>query len=422
MNDIRKERIYLFAPAAHVNCEARFDRVIDKNELQRAIKSAVKANCILMSRVSLTNEGEARFEPANRANFPTLNDSDGDFESLIAENDSLPFDIENGESVRFFKNDSDASTRLFIIAHHIYTDGRSLMKLLNDVVAALNGSEIEYAGIRLLSPDDLPAHPKLTPPMRVMMKMTAARWRKQGRAFTFKDRDELMKRANAERPTGVICRTLANAVEPLKRFAHDNGATLNSLIAAACAEAEGDCLNLGIAVDVRPEGARGMANFATGASVKLSHDSAKPFSENVANAHKSIYAVINSPAKKFFLHEFMSALPATLIDSIQPCLYGMTDSPVAVACKKMCGYTDPPAGTSLTNIGNIEISAEAQKTARVTGVAFAPPYMSNVRRVLGVSGYNGDLTLASRFAKRDFESEAEYLNRVIHRLEALARE
>ncbi len=416
MNSIRKERIYLFTPAAHVNCEVRFDRVIDKNELERAIKCAVRANVILTSRVSLSEDGEARFEPASREDIFVLNDFSGDFESLVLENDLLPFDIENGESVRFFKKDINAATRLFIIAHHIYTDGNSLMKLVNDILAALNGTEPEQTDIRLLRPEDLPAHPRLNPPMRVMMRMTAARQRKLGSTFTFKDRAELMKRAGAERPTGIVIKTLKNAVEPLKRFAHASGATVNSLIAAACAEAERGEANIGIAVDVRPEGLRGMANFATGVSVKLAYDNEKSFSENIANAHNCIYNVLNSPAKKFFLHEFMSALPPTLIDSIQPCLYGMTDNPVAVSCSKMCGYVSSPSGTSLTNIGGISLNADEH----VVGVAFAPPYMSNVRRVIGVSSYNGDLRLVSRFSKRDIDSETEYFNRVINRLEALA--
>ena len=57
----------------------------------------------------------------------------------------------------------------------------------------------------------------------------------------------------------------------------------------------------------------------------------------------------------------------------------------------MCGYTDSPGGLSLSNLKRLDMPDGAP--FRCETLYFVPPYIPNVRAVVGISTFRNTLTL-----------------------------
>ena len=390
-NRIDKERIHLMSPCATVCAAAEIAPVVEESVLRAAIEKVLRAHAILCCRVILDADGEARFAP-NGAPVVSLAPFGGDARALIAAQQNRPFAIQRGELARFFFHSEDGRTRLVCAVHHVTCDGGSLVRLQRALLLALNGETVPAQPVHLLSPDDLPAHPGLNPLLRLMMKRTNRRWQKTGRAFTADD-FAAMQRAYAEtHPVRVQLRTLSpDTVSALERLAHAHNLTINSLLTAAFAAAARPGEKLGVAVDVRPQGFDGLGNFATAVGFLARYDPRASFLANAEKIHRTICGKLESPRERFFLYEFMRALAPTLVDSLYFCRWGGARNPVSEAAAKMCGYTDTPDGLSLSNLKRLDMPDSGPY--RFEALYFVPPYIPNVRAVVGVSTFRNTLTL-----------------------------
>jgi len=390
-NRIDKERIHLMSPCATVCAALEIAPAAEEHALRAAIEKVLRAHALLCCRVELDADGEARFVP-NGAPVVSLAPFDGDALALIAAQQNRPFAIQRGELARFFFHSEGGRTRLVCAVHHVACDGGSLVRLLRALLLALNGEDVPARPVRLLSPDDLPAHPGLNPLLRLMMKRTNRRWRQTGRAFTADD-FAAMQRAYAEtHPVRVQLRTLSpDAVSALEHLAHAHNITINSLLTAAFAAAARPGEKLGVAVDVRPRGIDGPGNFATAIGLPAEYDPRTSFLSNAEKIHAAIRGRLESPRERFFLYEFMRALAPTLVDSIYFCRWGGARNPVSEAAAKMCGYTDSPSGLSLSNLKRLDMPDGAPYHCET--LYFVPPYIPNVRAVVGISTFRNTLTL-----------------------------
>lgn len=405
---IEKERIYLMSPCANVCGVAAFAGEIGEDALCAAIEQAVRKNRILCCRVALEADGAAFFEERGEAPHIALEAFGGETERLVLAQDAVPFALAEGELVRFFYWHADERTELVAVAHHVACDGGSMAVLLRDILLALNGQALEEKPLRLLRRDDLPAHPRMNFFLRAMMRRTNANWRRSGRAFTLDERQAMQRAYAAAHPGALAVRRIgAEALETVKRAAHAQGVTVNSALAAACAATMRADEKIGVAVDIRPEKICGMGNFATGVSVAAAYDAQKTFAQNAVQMHAAIRSRLESPREKYFLYEFMGALAPTLIDAIYFTRYAGYRNAVAEAACKMCGYTDRPDGLSLSNLKTIEMPDDPCWPHRMLGVYFIPPYVPNVRGVLGVSSFGGEMTLTLRA-----QEPADWLDRI----------
>lgn len=391
-NRIDKERIHLMSPSAAVCAAAEIVPAVDEAALRAAIETVLRAHAILSCRVAMDVDGEARFVP-NGAPVVSLEPFDGDAQARIASQQSIPFAIQSGELARFFFHSEADRTRLVCAVHHVACDGGSLVRLLRALLLALNGRAVAESPVRLLAPNDLPAHPGLNPFLRLMIKRTNHRWQKSGRTFTADD-FAAMQRAYAQmHPVRVQVRRLSpEALSALERLAHAHGVTINSLLTTAFAAAARPGEKLGVAVDVRPEGFEGLGNFATAVGLPAKYDARASFLSNAKALHATLRGKLERPRERFFLYEFMRALAPTLVDSIYFCRWGETHNSVSEAAASLCGYTDSPSGLSLSNLKRMEMPDDLP--VRYESLYFVPPYIPNVRAVVGMSTFQNTLTLA----------------------------
>lgn len=174
-NRIQKERIYLFSPTANICVVVGFNRRIEKQVLEQSIRTAVKQQEILCSRVIVSDDGSAFFKPYEKREPIVLKEYNSNWKDVAAEQEQVPFHLGQGETIRFFCSYQENGTELLIISHHIVGDGKSLMIFMDDLMKVLNGEPISLRPLQLLSASDLPKHPQLNPLMRLTINRTNSR-------------------------------------------------------------------------------------------------------------------------------------------------------------------------------------------------------------------------------------------------------
>ncbi len=417
---IQKERIHLFSPSVHVWAIATIDGEVQESALQAAVHAAACSHPILCSRVELRSDGTASFVLQDSAPQIDVKPYDIGLTDAIKREEKRPFQIEKGEMVRFLYASRTGKTELLAMMHHLAGDGHSLIILMADILRSLNGGPLALRPMQLLSRDDLPPHPGLNPIMHWMMKSVNARWRRCGKVFSTAEYDAMRRAYADEYESGLLLREIeGDQLSALQRTASDNGLTLGSLLTTAFAASMKDSPSIGIAVDIRPPDFAGMGNYATGISIQAAYDAQLPFLQNARDIHDLIYRKLAKPRDRFFLYEFMNALSPTMIDSIYFTRFGGYANKLSKSVCKMCGYVPEPQGTSISNLGQIKIESEEDWRYRYEALFFLPPYVPNVRRVIGLSTYNGRLTLSLRTPDSNIKAEQACFDAAYRALAAL---
>ncbi len=420
-NVIKKERIHLMSPCANVCAIMSFEGAPSHDEMQHAINIAVERNRILRCRVVLENDGSAFLEECVPPVGIELQEFDCgcDAGAFALEQEQLPFRLDEGEVIRFFRRSDGNHSELVVVTHHLVCDGGSLVILAGDILSALNGADVAEKPVRLLEASDLPKHHGLNFAMRLMLRGTNSQWRKTGRAFGFEDYRRLAASYHSNHRTALYRDELSGEqLERLKKYAHDGGFSINSLIAAAFASVVPAGSGVGVAVDVRPADINGMGNFSTGISVASEYSPEKTLSENAAHIHHQIRQKLDSPKNKFFLYDFMNAISPSLIDAIYFVRYDNYRNQLAEGICRMCGYTGEPDGISTSNLRTVELPDSPAWRYRCDVFWFIPPYIPNVRAVAGISTYRDKMTVTLHTADDDY---ADYERRQFEKACALLK-
>lgn len=418
---IWKERLHLMSPAVAVCAMASFDQPPDPGLLREAAALAVRRHAVLSCRAVIDPDGTAYLTECDKAWEVSLSPFTGDVGRLILAQEAVPFAIDEGETVRFFYGGDASRPTLVVMAHHLVCDGGSIVILMRDILRAVNGQALADQPVRLLTRGDLPAHPGLSPFLRVMMKRANAKWARSGRTFSFDEYKTMAAAYAASRPAEIRLRVFdAPRTQRLVRLARENDITVNSLLIAALAACLPRGESVGIAVDVNPQDRASMGNYAIGVGVCPPRDAKRSLPENAVSAHRAVVKCLNNPGKRFFLHEFMGALAPALLDSIYFSAFGGYRNPVSESLRGMCGYVDQRKGATLTNLKTLDMPSDASLTYRFDTLAFVPPYIPNVRAVIGVSTYADRMTLALRAPAGDpWKEEEARFDRFCQTLEAL---
>ena len=77
------------------------------------------------------------------------------WKQLLWQSEKEAFHLKDGELVRVFLTEEDKKLVLFIHAHHLVGDGKSVLILLKDIVNALDGQQLTYKPMKLIDRDFL---------------------------------------------------------------------------------------------------------------------------------------------------------------------------------------------------------------------------------------------------------------------------
>ena len=178
---------FLLDPSVYISLVATLKGDISTEEIQQAVKKAYTQNETTMSKIVL-EDGNAYFEKMNETGCKVFVDT-RDWRDIMHENEKDTFRIHEGELFRIFILPDAAKQEytLFLMAHHIIGDGKSLLLMLEDILANLSGKDVEYRPLNnngaTLPPENLRS-PFI---IRSYLKMLNRMWKKQEKVFGWED-------------------------------------------------------------------------------------------------------------------------------------------------------------------------------------------------------------------------------------------
>ncbi len=413
---IDKERTWIFSPVNNIAIKVDIKGNISEEQLAEAIGNTVSQYEMLHQKVVLDQDGNAYYEETELYE-PVLEPMRTDWTEVLREQEKLPFLIDRGELIRFFYQSFEAGMTVLIIAHHIAGDGISFAYFVQELMRSLSGEKVEYKKLELYDMEKLPREAGLHAPTTWLMKYMNRKWRHTGRKFDFNDYYRIFNQYWKSRETLTYRYPIEEeAYQSIVRYSKENGITINSMITTALIRASGELSDVGMAASIREKGFTGMANYATGISVKYQYDEKQSFAVNAGRVQELIYAKLNKDAKKYFLLQFMRNIEPTLIDAVYFCACEGYDNKTAQAFSKMFGYDGNPKGISITNLTRLPIETK-YSTYEITDFIFVPPLALNAERIIGASAFETKMVLSLHISNNEnaekhhkfFEKGIEYL-------------
>lgn len=394
---ITSERTNLFAPNIHVAMSVLIKGCNHHEELIEAIQIACLQNEILNCKIVLEENGEAFYEKISTSNQSIIyreNNSANQWISIIKEQECIPFDIFHGELIRFFLLKEEEHIRLLLIAHHLAGDGISYTYLIQDILKALQKkSDLTLKPVALFDTKTLPKKYRLSLTMRLMISYLNRSWKKRGKVFNEEDYDRIYNSYWANRSTEIYTYSVKDEdFLKLKQKAIECNVTVNTLIQTIMLRAYQEKADVGLAVSIRPEGFKGMANYASGIAFDYQYSSYKTFAENAKAIHQRIQKKLKDSKKKYFLLQFLDALEPTLIDSTYFAAFTEFEDKLAKQVCKMFGYSGKPKDLSITNLTKLDIPTEYGEYS-IEDFWFVPPLISNAKRLFGVATLGNTMNL-----------------------------
>ena len=140
---VRSERANLFEPNVYISMVAKLSGDVSPREMEQAVYTAYEANEATMSRIVLESDGNAYYEKMQASGCKFFADC-RPWQQMLCESERTPFALNQGELVRVFLSEEDGQPMLFIHAHHLVGDGKSVWILLNDILRSLNKHSLTY--------------------------------------------------------------------------------------------------------------------------------------------------------------------------------------------------------------------------------------------------------------------------------------
>lgn len=397
---LRKERPYLFSPAAMVSLQLDIGGNVAARQLRSAIKTALRANELMCTHIVLTESGEAYFESIDIPCCPIYTTA-ADWPQLIAESERNPFDLSEGELARFYIIEGDP-LRLLICAHQIIGGGRALACLARDIMSALNGDVLDKRPIELCDPDAIPGTLPIS--ARLNARMMSLRWKYGGRAFSFSDMARLHDMYPV-RSTLTARRTLKpGCSEALEHMFNESGAGLDAMLMTALLSALGERACVGFALALRDD-VDYMGDFGSGISLEGMYDPALSFAANAKVLQSEVTALLSDPNRSNYRLKYDQALEPTLVDASYFAAFDGYGDPIARQIAQMRGLTEDEGINGLSSLRPTPME-QCYGEYELLDCAFVPPLVPSALRVLGVAALDRRIVLTLR-ARQNASAEAE---------------
>lgn len=403
-NHILSERVNLFEPNVYIQFLVQIGGKVSPEALKNAVETAYTVNEATMSRIVLGENGEVYYERMRKSGCKAII-MEGDFQEIIRENEKLPFEINRGELMRAFIIPSKNHMALLLMAHHLAGDGKSMVYFLSDVMNILAGKEVNEKPMKLMTKESFPKKSPLSLPVKLLISKFNRSWRKNGRVFTWEEYAMVHEKYWKAHSSQVLSKTFSKGeFSRIKENAKEAGVSINSYVITAFLQADKHNHVVGIPVDVREQNQDSMSNQVGGLSLDYRYSDKKTFAENAKAVHQKIYKQLKTPAKKYFVLQFVSAFIPSLIDSVLLCTHGCYQNEISEKLAEIMVYTgDKTRDLGVTNLGILPISG-IYGEYKIEKLLFLPPAVSYARHIIGMATLEGEMTIVYRYMN---ESEEE---------------
>lgn len=406
-------RTHYYAPAAHIAMVVTISGDPTEELIENATQKAIQKHEMFSKQIILDNNGDSYFsaiEPKNRKLEVRELQHEEYWKELVREQERIPFDFNHGEVIRFFLLKNATSNKLVIISNHLVGDGMSIIYLIRDIMTALADPNITYEEQPVILMDDFgyPENSRLNFMHRLAIKQVNKLWKKDKKVFEYQDYLTMFHSYWKDRSLGILDGSLDK--EELKALVYkcrEHHITVNSAIAAVFLTSSKVEKEVGMAVNVRPEGHEGMGNYASGISVEFEPRSEKSFWKNAVILHKLIHRRLSKDREKYFVLEFLRGLEPTLVDATYYHVFAGFHSRAAARVADWFGYiNNQQIAIGISNLAKPKIPSQYGNYS-IEKIDFVPPLLPNNKLVIGVVTIEDKMNITMQYERKKGSEKTE---------------
>lgn len=386
MKEIITERPNLFEPNVYITMCVEITGEVCLHKLAAAVREAYQANEAATSRIVM-EQGAAYYERLSVSGCK-VKISDHSWQELVKINEKEPFAIDKGELIRTFIIPAESGIQMMIMAHHLAGDGKAVIYFIQDIMNALTGVSLTYKPLALLSGNSF-TETALPIPAKLYARYCSRKWKNC--YFTWQDYYDLHDKYWSRISSDIQYKTLpvtetAQIIEKAKQI----GCSVNSYLVTVFLQRYQKKCEVGIPVSIRERQNESMSNLTSGIRIKYRFDSKKTFAENAIRVHRKIRRELRK--RRAFILQFLAELPGTLIDAVLLTTYGCYSDRLAEQTAGLMGYIGKTRDLGITNLTELAIPAR-YGNCRIENIIFIPPAVSYCHNVIGISTFNGKMTV-----------------------------
>lgn len=385
---------FLFDPSIYISLVAVVKGNLTAEEIKNAVEKAYTKNETTMSKIILEN-GNAYFQRMSQTGCKVFVDQ-RDWRDIMHESEKDTFRINEGELFRIYiiPNISTQEYTIFMMAHHIAGDGKSLLFMLEDILTILSGEEVEYRPLNKEGSITAPADLKLFWGIRTFIEYLNRMWRKQERVFGWEDYSHVHQQFWKDRKSNIQYEILEKEhLEEIRQKSKEMGITVNSYMITEFLKKHPECKNFSIPISLKGEN-RSISNQVILLKLDYTYNTRKSFEENAQQVHRLIKQHVENDNRKYFIYSIIRQIDSGLMDACLMYTHTEYQNKAAEITANLTGYHgDKKTDIAVTNLTNIEIQADYERfhLVNVFGIAAC---MSAVKNVICIGSFEGRMTIA----------------------------
>ena len=144
------------------------------------VRAVFAAHESTLCRIELCADGRAFYRRQTQTGC-TVQLAQGDWQSLLRQQERRPFDLQNGELMRVFALTSpQGKTQLLLMAHHLVGDGKAIVGFIEEVLRALAGTPPVFCPLWVLNGQTMPKATGLPAPAVWYAAHCNRHWQRKG--------------------------------------------------------------------------------------------------------------------------------------------------------------------------------------------------------------------------------------------------
>ena len=383
---------FLFEPNVYMCSVTSLEGDITAEEIENAVKKAYTQNETTMSKVIL-EEGNVYFQNIPQTGCTVFRDN-RDWQIIRKECEKKAFRINEGELFRTYIIEEEKGYTLLMMVHHIASDGKGMLIVLEDILNNLAGREVEFKPLTIEGSELIPTDKEVAFPIMVFIRYLNYLWKKTGRMFGWEDYYEIHKRFWDAWESEVSFENVGKEeLERIKGECKEKDITVNSYMMAKILKKHPEYHNVCFPISLRREN-RSIINRVVLVKTNFKYNVKKTFWENAGKLHNIARQFIENKEKQYDMALRVRWMDTGLLDSCLMYTFCGYQNKVSKLLAELIGYSGKrKTHLTVTNLTNIEIGQDYGKfqVKKVTAIA---PTMSAGKNVMCIGTFDGQMTIA----------------------------
>lgn len=401
------ERTLLYGVTMNVIASVKMAGCQDIENIKTAIDFAVNRFESLRCRILQDTNGEAYYVMREERVVPYIEvrNYHMDIQEFTNQQERMPFRWDKGEMARFYIEDLGSEVYLRIVVHHVAGDGKSVMMLADEIMKNLSRIEENtftyedepIVPLKQYGKEFFEEHFDILDLMKCSMDEFNEKWKKEERKFSYADYLDIFNKYWSVNRMQVKCLKVSpSEMKNLHSLGKANNVSINSIIMTAAAKALVEPEKILVVVDARPEGWKGMGNYAGGIQIEGMYDASKSFWENAKYNHNQTHAQIVDRRDALIGTAIPGLLNCNLRDAVALNETGCYDNKIAHMYDDAFGMKKNSFAFIISNIG-ADLVKPKYGEINVEEVEFESPVIPKANCNMAVTTVGGVMNIVMQY-------------------------